>query len=307
MPLSADPPALDHSDHPATAGRLPAALLMAGSCLPILGAVLLAPVMPRMQDHFQAVPGNAALVPLMLTVPALSLALLAPFAGVIVDRLGRKRLLVAATILYALFGTVPLWLDSLYGIVASRVLLGVAEAAIMTCCTTLIGDYYTGRLRDRYLALQTMCASASATVFFVVGGALGTIGWRAPFWLYVVGLLLAPAMAVALPRTAVAAMPPPNAVSRLDRRCSTNSCSRSPHPRMTPVLTIRTPQSRSATPPSSSTMTNVPEFMSSKVLPLEAINRRRKCRERQIRCCSLRAAQQIGPARGSSGWLPCRG
>ncbi|WUT66013.1 MFS transporter [Streptomyces sp. NBC_00683] len=175
---------------------------MAGSCLPILGAVLLAPVMPRMQDHFEAVPGSAALVPLMLTVPALSLALLAPFAGVIVDRLGRKRLLVAATILYALFGTVPLWLDSLYGIVASRVLLGVAEAAIMTCCTTLIGDYYTGRLRDRYLALQTMCASASATVFFVVGGALGTIGWRAPFWLYVVGLLLAPAMAVALPAPA---------------------------------------------------------------------------------------------------------
>lgn len=202
MPLSADPPALDHSDDPATAGRLPAALLMAGSCLPILGAMLLAPVLPRMQDHFESVPGHAALVPLMLTVPALSLALLAPFAGVIVDRLGRKRLLVAATILYALFGTVPLWLDSLYGIVAARVLLGVAEAAIMTCCTTLIGDYYTGKVRDRYLALQTMCASASATVFFVVGGALGTVGWRAPFWLYAVGLLLAPAMARVLPAPA---------------------------------------------------------------------------------------------------------
>ncbi|MEU1123412.1 MFS transporter [Streptomyces sp. NPDC005899] len=175
---------------------------MAGSCLPILGAVLLAPVLPRMQEHFEGVPGNAALVPLVLTVPALSLALLAPYAGVIVDRLGRKRLLVVATLGYTLFGTVPLWLDSLPGIVVSRVLLGIAEAAVMTCCTTLIGDYYTGRIRDRYLALQTMCASASATVFFVCGGALGAISWRAPFWLYAVGLLLAPAMARVLPAPA---------------------------------------------------------------------------------------------------------
>ncbi|MFC8009038.1 MFS transporter [Streptomyces cinereoruber] len=197
MPAPLAQPSTDHATAPA--GRLPAALLMAGSCLPVLGAVLLAPVLPRMQDHFASVPGSAALVPIVLTIPALALAVLAPFAGVIVDRLGRKRLLVAATALYAVFGTAPLWLDSLHHILISRILVGVAEAAIMTACTTLIGDYYSGKLRDRYLALQTMCASASATVFFVLGGALGAANWRAPFWLYAIGLLLAPVMARSLP------------------------------------------------------------------------------------------------------------
>ncbi|WP_369250067.1 MFS transporter [Streptomyces sp. R41] len=195
LPAPAVPP-----DTAENAGPLRATLLMAGSCLPVLGAVLIAPVLPKMQDHFDSVPGAKALVPVVLTIPALALALLAPFAGVIVDRLGRKRLLVVATVLYALFGTAPLWLDSLGAIVASRVLVGITEAAIMTCCTTLIGDYYTGRVRDRYLALQTMCASAAATAFFVLGGALGSAGWRAPFWIYAVGLLLAPAMAAALPK-----------------------------------------------------------------------------------------------------------
>ncbi|MFF4508827.1 MFS transporter [Streptomyces sp. NPDC001401] len=177
-------------------------VLMAGSCLPILGAVLIAPVLPKMQDHFGSVPGAKALVPLALTVPALALALLAPFAGVIVDRLGRKRLLIVATLLYALFGTAPLWLDSLGAIIASRALVGVTEAAIMTCCTTLIGDYYSGRQRVKYLALQTMCASASATVFFVLGGAAGSAGWRVPFWVYAVSLALAPLMVTALPNPA---------------------------------------------------------------------------------------------------------
>ncbi|MFD9134187.1 MFS transporter [Streptomyces bottropensis] len=186
------------------AHRLRVSLLMAGSCLPILGAVLIAPVLPKMQDHFATVPGAGALVPMALTVPALALGLLAPFAGVIVDRLGRKRLLIAATVLYALFGTAPLWLESLGAIVASRALVGIAEAAIMTCCTTLIGDYYSGRVRDRYLALQTMCASASATAFFVIGGAAGSAGWRTPFWIYAVSLLIAPLMAIGLPKPTAA-------------------------------------------------------------------------------------------------------
>ncbi|MFD3870331.1 MFS transporter [Streptomyces sp. NPDC058623] len=194
--------AATQSPHQRTLGRLPAVLLMVGSCLPVLGAVLLAPVLPRMRDHFEGVPGSGALVPLILTVPALSLALLAPFAGVLVDKLGRKRLLVVATVMYAVFGTAPLWLESLHEILVSRFLVGIAEAAIMTACTTLIGDYYSGELRDRYLALQTMCASVSATLFFVLGGVLGSANWRAPFWLYAVGLLIAPLMVRALPKTA---------------------------------------------------------------------------------------------------------
>lgn len=210
MPSSVPPPSPTAVDDAApsplaTSGPahlLRVILLMAGSCLPILGAVLIAPVLPQMQDHFASVPGAKALVPLSLTVPALMLALLAPFAGAIVDRLGRKRLLIAATLLYPVFGTAPLYLDSLDAIIASRALVGVTEAAIMTCCTTLIGDYYSGHQRVKYLALQTICSSASATVFFVIGGAAGSAGWRVPFWVYGVSLVLVPLMAIALPTPA---------------------------------------------------------------------------------------------------------
>ncbi|MGX1370473.1 MFS family permease [Streptomyces canus] len=215
-PAEAAPPSPVAASGPAHVLRV--TLLMAGSCLPILGAVLIAPVLPKMQDHFASVPGAKALVPLALTVPALALALLAPFAGVLVDRLGRKRLLVVAAVLYSVFGTAPLWLHSLGAIIASRALVGVTEAAIMTCCTTLIGDYYSGRQRVRYLALQTMCASASATVFFVVGGAAGSAGWRMPFWVYAVSLVLAPLMAAVLPspagRTTSDEVPVPGAAAR---------------------------------------------------------------------------------------------
>ncbi|MEV7982713.1 MFS transporter [Streptomyces sp. NPDC086519] len=199
-PVPADGFAVRNAE-PAPEARagLRVAVLMAGSCLPVLGAVLLAPELPDLQAAFGAAADAATLVPLILAVPALAVALTAPLAGLAIDRVGRKTLLVVATVLYAVFGTAPLWLESLRAIVVSRALLGVAEAVVITCCTTLIGDYYTGQNRHRYLALQTVCATVSATAFLIIGGALGNSGWRSPFQLYAVGLLIAPAMVFLLP------------------------------------------------------------------------------------------------------------
>jgi MFS family permease len=176
--------------------RLPQSLLLLlGSCLPVLGAVLLAPILPRMQEHFADTPGVAVLVPIALTLPALMIALLAPVAGIIADRLGRKPLLIGAMVLYTVCGVLPLWLESLQVIVISRAGIGVAEAAIMTCCTTMMGDYYSGARHERMFALQMVATSLSAAIFIAVGGVLGEHGWRTPFALYGLGLVFLPLMA----------------------------------------------------------------------------------------------------------------
>src|SRR3954465_13286705 len=164
------------------AGRAQALVLLFSSCLAILGAVLLAPGLPAIQDAFEGTAGVEALAPIVLTAPALIIGLTAPFAGRIVDRLGRKRLLVVALVVYAIVGTAPLWLPSLELIVVSRGLVGLTEAAIMTCCTTLLADYFHGSQRERYFGLQVVFTTVAATIFFAVGGALGEQNWRAPLW-----------------------------------------------------------------------------------------------------------------------------
>jgi MFS family permease len=174
-----------------SAGQLQAVILLVSSCLAVLGAVLLAPVLPSIERAFAGTPGAKALTPMVLTAPALMVGLTAPFAGRIIDQLGRKRLLVVALVVYAIVGTAPLWLPSLQLIVFSRVLVGLTEAVIMTCCTTLLADYFDGAQRMRYFGLQTVYTSVSATLFFGLGGALGAQNWRTPFWLYAVSLPLA--------------------------------------------------------------------------------------------------------------------
>ncbi len=166
-------------------------LLLIGSCLPVLGAVLLAPSLPNLMQVFAATPGVAVLVPMILTVPALMVAIVAPMAGAVADKVGRKQVLVVAMIAYAVLGVAPFFMDSLEAIVVTRVGVGICEGFIMTCCTTLLGDYYSAQRRNKYLSLQTVITTISATVFLAAGGALGSVSWRAPFWLYAISIVIA--------------------------------------------------------------------------------------------------------------------
>ena len=174
------------------AGVLQAILLLAGSCMPVLGSVLLTPILPQLSAEFGDVPGGEILVPMVVAIPALMIALFAPFAGQIVDRLGRKKLLIVAMFAYSLVGIAPAFLDTLPAILATRVGVGITEAAIMTVCTTLIVDYWHEReKRAKYLGYQTIVTTLAATAFIAIGGAAGAAGWRTPFWIYVAAAIIA--------------------------------------------------------------------------------------------------------------------
>jgi MFS family permease len=177
-----------------TRHRTPGVMTGLSLLLPItlstMAIVLLAPVLPRIMEEFAQVPGHAYWVPMILTIPALCIALLSPVAGMLGDWFGRRRLLLASFGLYTVVGIAPVFLHDLTTILVSRIGVGIAEALIMVLSTTLIGDYYHGAARDRWLAGQTAFASMSALVFFNLGGQLGRFGWRAPFWAYLSALAM---------------------------------------------------------------------------------------------------------------------
>jgi len=176
------------------AGALQGVLLLLPITMAVMGLIVLVPVLPGMMAQFHDVPGVNYLVPLMLTLPALCVALLSPVAGVVVDFFGRRKTLIGALVIYALVGMLPLLLNSLTAIIASRAVLGATEALIITSSTTLIGDYFHGREREKWLANQTAVASIASIFLALLGGALGNISWRGPFAAYGISLFFAAAL-----------------------------------------------------------------------------------------------------------------
>ncbi|MFM6931489.1 MAG: MFS transporter, partial [Novosphingobium sp.] len=158
--------------------------------LSTMAIVLLAPILPQMLAEYSAVPGFDYWVPMILTVPALCVALFSPVAGILGDWFGRRRLLLWSFVGYAAVGIAPVFLTDIKAILLSRIGVGIAEALIMVLTTTMIGDYFAGAARDKWLAGQTAVASMSALVFFNIGGQLGQFGWRTPFWVYSSAMLM---------------------------------------------------------------------------------------------------------------------
>jgi MFS family permease len=174
-------------------GVLQGVTLLLPITLAVMGIAVLVPIVPQLMAHFRNVPNYQYLIQGgVLTMPALCVALFSPLAGWLSDRFGRRSLLITSMIVYGLVGMAPLVLTDLFAIITSRVGVGICEAVVMTVSTTLIGDYFKGPARERWLASQTAVASLSSLALITLGGVLGeAYGWRGPFGVYVFSLLLA--------------------------------------------------------------------------------------------------------------------
>lgn len=190
---------LGHPSGTRQAGSAQGVVLLLAAIMPIMAITSLVPVLPLLLREFAALPGSAALVPIALTVPALCVALFSPLAGWLSDKAGRKRLLVATLAFYGIAGVTPWFLTDLFAIIATRVVLGIMEATIMTVSTAMIADYFEGEQREKWISVQVGVGSLAAIVLVAMGGALGeAFGSRGPFLLYILGFVVALIAAVVL-------------------------------------------------------------------------------------------------------------
>ena len=173
--------------------------LAALATLPTLAIAALVSILPVLFTRFNAEPGAKWLVPMILTGPSLCVALFSPWLGAAADRWGRRRVLLPSLVAFALCGLGPFLADSLYGILATRFVVGLAEAAILAVGNALMGDYFGEDQRRRWLGLQSMVGPFVAVGYVLAGGFLGSWQWRGPFLLYLMGLVVLVPCALFLP------------------------------------------------------------------------------------------------------------
>jgi MFS family permease len=175
---------------PAAASPWRGITLILVGLMPVLALAGLVPDLPQLFQQFAAEPHRELLVPMIITVPSLCVALFSGFAGAIADRWGRRKLLLVALLAFAMLGTIPLLFTSLRAIIASRVVVGIAEAAILTCGNALLGDYYDEQGRRKWLGYQNMFGALFGSATILAGGFLASWHWRGPFLLYLFGLVV---------------------------------------------------------------------------------------------------------------------
>jgi MFS family permease len=174
--------------------------LLLASSLTVMSGATVSPSLPAMQQQFEQAIADpdlrTTLVKLVITLPALFIVIGSPLAGLIIDRFGRKPLLLLTTILYGFAGSSGLFLESLPAILVGRAILGLAVAGVMVSATTLIADYYSGSARAAFMGLQAGFMGLGGVVFLTIGGALAQQNWHYPFGIYLFSWLIVPLIAL---------------------------------------------------------------------------------------------------------------
>jgi MFS family permease len=162
--------------------------LLLGSMMTVMAGAVVAAALPLIKDRFADIPNIDLWAKLVLSTPALAIALTAPFSGWFADAVGRKTLFLGGLVVYVLAGTSGLYVENLWWLLLGRVGLGIGVGAIMTASTALVSDYFTGPARVKFMGTQAAFMSLAGVIFMPMGGALAQLGWHAPFAVYFAAL-----------------------------------------------------------------------------------------------------------------------
>ncbi|WP_137283519.1 MFS transporter [Halorussus salinisoli] len=163
-------------------------VVFAATALAPLGVPLVSPALPVVRDAFGLTDATASL---LVAVYFLTGIVLSPFIGLLADRVGRKRVLVPSLVVFSLAGSAIALAPEFWIVLAVRLVQGTAAAGIFVTTVTLIGDAFEGVQRNAVLGVNTAVLASGAAVYPLLGGALATVSWNAPFLAYLLGLPVA--------------------------------------------------------------------------------------------------------------------
>ncbi|NHJ47585.1 MAG: MFS transporter, partial [Asgard group archaeon] len=171
------------------------------STLPVMVGSAISPGLKTIAeaDAFSSIANVEFLSKMSLAFPAFAFAISALLIGYLIDRIGRKPVLITSLIIYIVAGSIGFYVHNLYVILVGRVFIGIAAAGVMTTTITLISDYYTGEKRNRVLGFQVAFGALGAVIYTLIGSALSDVAWNYPFLLFFFPALLIPSTIFLLP------------------------------------------------------------------------------------------------------------
>jgi MFS family permease len=163
-------------------GTWPVAFILIAPGAMTFAYVVTSPLLAPLAQRF----GGAAVAQHIIVSPILGLAVGGLLAGWFVERLGRRRAILAAATLFGLAGASGLYAQSAPVLMINGFLLGLAAATLHTTANVVLADRYAGDRRGLMVGF-----SFAAGCLLSAGGAIGSgliaeaAGWRASFLLFV--------------------------------------------------------------------------------------------------------------------------
>lgn len=137
-----------------------------------LGQSLYVPLLPDLQRDLHT---SLSLVNLTVTLFTVAMAVMQVILGPIVDRSGRKKILILGMIIYVLATIGCMFSFSIEMLLIFRVIQGIGASAVPLVAATMIGDVFEGEKRAESMATYQMILGISPAIGPLIGGLIGSV------------------------------------------------------------------------------------------------------------------------------------
>lgn len=183
-------PASSNADSIFAQGRTKAFVLYSSGSLTVMAGAAMAPTIHPIKAAFADAPDVDFWARMVLALPALGIVIAAPIAGRVIDKLGRRPVLLASLLAYGAFGCSGFVASELWHVLLGRLLFGFGVAGVMSAATTLVGDYYRGGARARFMGYQSAFMALGGILSPKIAGELADVDWHWPFLVYSVAFAI---------------------------------------------------------------------------------------------------------------------
>ena len=152
----------------------------------VLGNSMLIPVLPAIRQAIDIDLVQAGLLITFFSIPA---GIIIPFAGVLSDQIGRKKVMAPALLIYGigglLAGLAAVTLSKPFPyILGARIIQGIGAGGTYQLAMALVGDIIQGKQRAQALGLLEAANGLGKVISPLAGAAVALISWYTPFFVY---------------------------------------------------------------------------------------------------------------------------
>ena len=162
------------------------------------GGALLGPVLPAMVEPLNT---TRELIGMVLGIYTFATAISMILIASVVDRFGRKTILIPCLLLNGAAGMGAYFTHDLDLLLALRLIQGIGVAGMLPIAMTMIGELYTGLDRVHAMGRMSMTTAIGAVSAPLIGGSMAAITWNTPFLFYGLMIPLAIVAMLILPET----------------------------------------------------------------------------------------------------------
>ncbi|HLQ95978.1 MAG TPA: MFS transporter [Pseudogracilibacillus sp.] len=154
----------------------------------VMAGAAISPALGLIADAFPET--SPTMIKLILTAPSIMIIPFSFLSSFLTFKMTKRTIIMIGLCVYLIGGIGPQLVSNIEILLVLRLILGAGVGLVMPLSMSLINDYYKGKERTQMMGYNSAFSNFGGIVTMLVAGWLATFGWRVPFNVYFLGLVI---------------------------------------------------------------------------------------------------------------------